>query len=187
MEPVQVTRRSHTALAATIVVAVLVAAFIAVLATRQPSTDRRADSPLIGLPAPGVTGETFDGRSFDLDRSRGRFVLVNFFATWCIPCRNEHPELRAFQSEHKQAGDVDVVSVVFDDEPDQARTFFEEEGGSWPVVLDPDGRLSLDYGVAKVPESYLIAPDGTVVAKVIGGVTAAGLDKLLADLEGKAS
>jgi cytochrome c biogenesis protein CcmG/thiol:disulfide interchange protein DsbE len=185
-DAVDAPRRGRTALAAAVVIAIVVGLFVVVLATREPSTDRKVDSPLIGLPAPGISGGTLQDRTFDLDRSRGRWVLVNFFATWCVPCRNEHPELVAFQREHAQAGDADVVSVIYDDEPGAAAAFFDEAGGAWPVVLDPDGRLALDYGVAQVPESYLIAPDGTVVAKVIGGVTATGLDKLLADLSGGA-
>ncbi len=180
-------RRGRTALAVSVVIGVLAGLFVLVLATREPSTDRRTSSALIGQPAPAITGETLSGRSFDLNRSRGRWVLVNFFATWCVPCRTEQPELVKFSEQHARTGDADVVSVMFDDEPAAARKFFEEEGGTWPVVLDADRSISVRYAVAGVPESYLVAPDGTVVAKLVGGVTAAGLDKLLAELGGRAA
>jgi cytochrome c biogenesis protein CcmG, thiol:disulfide interchange protein DsbE len=168
-------------------VLVLLAAFVVVLATGGNDGQRR--SPLLGQPAPTIEGDTIDGGSYELAADRGEFVLVNFFATWCVPCIREHPELVEFDERHRTAGDASVVSVVFDSRTDQVREFFEKNGGEWPVVLDPDGRTSLEYGVTGVPESYLLAPDGTVLIKIEGGVTAAALEDLLeqvqvADVEG---
>lgn len=172
--------RTRTALVAAVVVGLLVAAFVVVLATRDPSTDKATQSPLIGRPAPSVAGATLDGGTYALADQRGRWVLVNFFATWCVPCRIEHPELVDFQERHAELGDAAVVSVLFDDAPDVAREFFTEEGGDWPVVVDPDGAIGVAYGVARVPESFLVAPDGTVVQRLVGGITARELDELLA-------
>ncbi|MGK2929691.1 MAG: TlpA family protein disulfide reductase [Acidimicrobiales bacterium] len=152
--------------------------FIVVLATSE-SGDREARSPLLGRQAPPISGETLDGGTFDLADHRGQFVVVNVFATWCTPCIREHPELVRFEQRHAQTGDASVVSVVFDDQVDNVRQFFAEQGGDWPVLTDPDGRIALSYAVAKVPESYLIAPDGTVISKLVGGVTAAGLERVL--------
>ena len=75
-------RRGRTALVVSVVVAVLAIAFVVVLATRDPATDRKADSALVGQAAPPVAGRTLDGGSFDLDDHQGRWVVVNFFATW---------------------------------------------------------------------------------------------------------
>jgi cytochrome c biogenesis protein CcmG/thiol:disulfide interchange protein DsbE len=172
-------RRSRPALAAALTLAVIAGLLVAVLWTREPSTDRRAESPLLGEVAPLVAGGTLDGGSYDLDRERGRWVVVNFFARWCVPCVREHPELVRFSERHAATGDASVVSVVFDDTEDSVRALFEDLGGDWPVVTDADGRIALDYGVTGVPESYVVAPDGTVVAKVEGGVTADGLDDLI--------
>jgi cytochrome c biogenesis protein CcmG, thiol:disulfide interchange protein DsbE len=168
-------------------VLVVLATLIGILATG--GGDDGVRSTLIGRPAPGIAGDTIDGASYDLAQHRGEFVVVNFFATWCVPCIREHPELVAFEERHRESGDASVVSVVFDSRPEQVRDFFAEYGGDWPVVLDPDGRTSLEYGVTGVPESYLLAPDGTVLFKVEGGVTAAAMDDLLeqvqvADVEG---
>jgi cytochrome c biogenesis protein CcmG/thiol:disulfide interchange protein DsbE len=153
---------------------------VAVLATRESAGTRAADSPLLGKPAPDVTGETIDGDKVGLAQFRGKWVLVNFFATWCIPCRQEHPDLIRFSNQHRQAGDLEVVGVVYDDSLAAVRDFRRKEGGDWPLLADPNGRIALDFGVSGVPESYLISPDGTVAAKVIGGVQAAALDDLLA-------
>lgn len=176
------TRRRGVAFVAALVATALLVPFVIVLATRDAATDRRTDSPLVGRAAPPIATTTLDGEPFDLDALRGRWVVVNFFATWCTPCRVEHPELVAFADAHEEAGDASVVSVVFDDEPENVAAFFDEEGGSWPVV--DGGGIILDWAVAQVPESFIVAPTGVVAAKVTGGVTRAGLDDLIAGLDG---
>lgn len=173
----------RTALVAASVIAVLAALLVGVLATRTPSTERVTESPLIGRLAPAIVGSTLDGESFDLGELRGRWVVVNFFATWCLPCIEEHPELVAFDEDHSAKGDASVVSILFDDEADDAREVFEQRGGDWPVVIDDEGAVGVAYGVARVPESFLVAPDGTVVQRLVGGVTRAQLDGLLEKYE----
>lgn len=179
-------KRSATVLVPAILVVLVVGFVIVVLATRAPAANRVVKSPLIGRPAPAITGETLAGDSFTLDDELGKLTLVNFFASWCVPCVQEHDDLAAFDRRHREIGDAGVVSVVFDDSPDNARDFFAEHGGDWPVVVGDEGDISNDYGVAAVPESYLLGPDGTVLAKIVGGVTEEGLDELLARVTGEA-
>jgi cytochrome c biogenesis protein CcmG, thiol:disulfide interchange protein DsbE len=179
--------RRRTGLIVSAVVAVLAIGFVWVLGTSESGTDREADSPLLGKVAPALAGPTLDGEQFVIDDHRGEWVVVNLFATWCGPCRQEHPELVAFDEAHNQAGDVELVSVLFDDRPNSAREYFDQNGGEWPVVIDEDGRIATDYGVSGVPETYVIAPDGRVVAKLIGGVTSAGLDQVIAEAGGSSS
>jgi len=126
-------------------------------------------SPLVGKLAPQLAGTTADGQSFDLDRHRGEWVLVNFFATWCPPCVKEHPELVKLS---ETSDDVQVVSVAAGDSADKVTEFFAENGGDWPVLVTDTDSASIDYGLIKLPESYLISPDGTVVEKFVGGITA---------------
>jgi cytochrome c biogenesis protein CcmG, thiol:disulfide interchange protein DsbE len=175
--------RRRTGLIVSAVVAVLAIGFVAVLATREPATDRRRDSPLIGRVVPPLAGETLAGDNFDIDDQRGRWVVVNFFATWCVPCRIEHPELDAFDQAHARAGDAVLVSVLFDDDPASAREFFNRNGGDWPVVLDGDGLIASAFGTPKVPESYLVTPNGRVAAKFTGGVTRDGVDRAIDQIE----
>lgn len=176
-------RSSHRARWIAAGVGVPVALLLAVLATRPPAGVRAADSPLLGQPAPEVSGTTIDGQPAGIGGPRDRWVLVNFFATWCVPCRQEHPELVRFSLQHQVAGDVDVVGVVYDDSPAEVRRFRAKEGGDWPMLADPNGRIALEFGVSGVPESYLISPDGRVAAKIVGGVRAAALDELVAELK----
>ncbi|MEL7209166.1 MAG: TlpA disulfide reductase family protein, partial [Actinomycetota bacterium] len=89
-------RRRGLAFVAAIVAAAILIPFVFVLATREPATDRRTESPLVGRAAPPIETTTLDGEAFSLDSLRGRWVVVNFFATWCTPCRVEHPELVEF-------------------------------------------------------------------------------------------
>ena len=169
-------RPRHTARWAAAVVAVVVAALVIVLATRPPASDVVAPSPIVGQPAPEVEGPALDGSTVRLSGLRGRWVVVNFFATWCIPCVREHPELVRFSDRHDPA-DAVVLSVVYDDQPEDVAEFFRERGGDWAVV--EDGGAKVDFGVRGVPESFLVGPDGVVRTRLVGGVSADGLDRLL--------
>lgn len=172
--------RGRIAALVTVPLAVVLVVFIAILATRAPASDREVASPLLGQPAPLIEGTTIDDRPFDSSTFAGRWYVVNFFATWCVPCVKEHPELLAFEQAQAAAGGANVVSVVFSDEPAAVERFFARNGGDWPVVLTDDAVIA-EWGVAGVPESYLVDPTGTVRAKLVGGVTAAGLDRVLTE------
>ena len=173
-------RPSHPARWIALTVAAIVALFFAVLATREPAASRQASSPLLGHAAPDITGQSvLDGRNVRLSDSRGRFVLVNFVASWCVACAEEHGDLVKFSQRHRATADADVLGVVFDDRDADVRRFFERRGGDWPVVSDPEGKVALDYGVRGPPESFLIDADGYVISKIIGRVTADGLDRLV--------
>jgi cytochrome c biogenesis protein CcmG, thiol:disulfide interchange protein DsbE len=174
-------RRGIRAAVLVVPIALVLLVLIAVLATRDPATDRRVDSPLVGKAAPRISGTTLEGQEFDSSTYDGRWLVVNFFATWCVPCVKEHPELVAFEQAHGEAGDANVISVVFEDDATSVERFFDRNGGDWPVVFGQSTVIA-DWGVSGVPESYIVDPGGLVAAKVVGGVTAAGLDDLLADL-----
>ncbi len=174
-------RRRRTVLVA-VAVAMAAALLVVVLATRDSAFERNASSPILGGLAPPVVGETTEGESFNLDRWRGRWVIVNFFSTTCVPCIIEHPELVAFAERHAAAGDARIVSIVFDDAAENVREFFAVNGGDWPVVATGAGEAAIAYGVTGVPESYLVAPSGVVVWKQLGGVTADGIDDVITEL-----
>jgi cytochrome c biogenesis protein CcmG/thiol:disulfide interchange protein DsbE len=172
-------RRTRKVLWIAVAVAVPVFLLVVVLANGQPAATRAVKSPLLGKPAPAVEGTTIDGAPAGLGDLKGKWVVVNFFATWCVPCRQEHPELVRFSQAHQAAGDAAVLAVVYSDNVQAVKEFRDKEGGDWPMLNDAKGRVALDYGVAGIPESFIISPDGVVAAKLIGGVTAGGLDDVL--------
>jgi cytochrome c biogenesis protein CcmG/thiol:disulfide interchange protein DsbE len=162
---------------AAIAVGLVVVAVAVAVGTRPAAGTRQAASPLIGKPVPLATAQTVSGAVFAPESLRGHWALVNFFATWCVPCRSEHHELVTFRRRH--TSDANVVSVVFQDDPGHVKTFLTEGGADWPALLDPNGRTALDFGVTGVPESYLVNPQGIVVARLVGGVHADELDALV--------
>jgi thiol-disulfide isomerase/thioredoxin len=175
----------HTARWVAVFVLVICAGLVAVLATRPSAQTVEARNPLVDTHAiaPTIDGATVDGTSYRLPRIPGHYVVLNFFASWCIPCQEEGPELVAFQFQHHGSGDASVLSVVFQDTVSDARAYQQKLGVTWPTMADNDGALALAYGVREDPTSFLIAPDGRVMASVTGGATAKGLDQLVARAE----
>ena len=173
-------RGPHTALVTSVVLAVLVAILVAVLATRDSSNERSTQSPLLGRVAPPVEGRTITGEQVSTADQRGRWVVVNFFGSWCTPCLQEHPQLNAFDLAHREEGDAVLISVTFDDSAKKARRFFAEHGGDWPVIDDPENRIGVAFGVPKVPETFVISPDGVVVQRFAGPVTRQAIEDVIA-------
>jgi len=152
---------------------------VVIAAMSDPAESRIATSPLLGRDAPAAAGDVVSGQSQSLADLRGQYVIVNFFATWCVPCRKEHPELVQFASRHAAAGDAAVLQVVYGDRASTVRSFIKRNGGDWTVLDDAQGAVALDWGVRGLPESYLVDPDGVVIAKITGGANAEGLERLL--------
>jgi cytochrome c biogenesis protein CcmG/thiol:disulfide interchange protein DsbE len=167
MEPLAAPPRARRAAAFVAVpLAVVMLLLIAVLITRKSSADRADFNPLVDKVAPSIVGTTLDGKPFDIDKLRGKWVVVNFFATWCVPCQQEHPYLVSFDRRHTQAGDAQLISVVFSDDVGSVRDFFTKNGGDYPVVDGDQGRMALDYSVIRPPDTYIIDPLGIVRARI---------------------
>jgi len=167
-----------TARIVTVAVGVVLIGFIAILATRDDAPEGADSSPLLGHVVPALNGTTLDGTVFDIDSARGSWVLLNFFASWCVPCEQEHPELIDFARRHSD-GSARVVSVTMGDQEGDTRRFFDENGGSWPVIIDAVSAPAT-FVVLQVPESFLISPGGVVVGKWNGQLTADEVDSVIA-------
>ena len=160
-------------------IAVVMMLLFLLFATRDPGTT--SDSAVIGKGqlAPAIIGPTIAGGEFDLDDQRGRFVVINFFSTTCVPCIREHPELVSFHEAYAPTGFAEVVSVAFDDSATNVAAFFESNGGDWPVIARDTGSIAVAYGVPLVPESVIVADNGEVIDKLIGGVTRAQIENVI--------
>lgn len=157
-------------------VAVVLVGFFVVLAAAKPRTDSDISSPLIGNAAPAVVSTLVGGGDFDLARRKGSWVVLNFFNSTCVPCRNEHPELVKFAASQEKLDDgAELFTVVNDDTDGAVTAFFDKNGGSWGKVRDPDGAIAVAFGVAKVPETWVIDPAGFVRMRIAGETTDAFL------------
>ncbi len=150
------------------VIAVVLLAFSIFVATRSPASSSIEASPIVEHVAPAISGPTVAGGHFSLTNYRGKFVLVNFFASWCASCAIEEPQLVRFS----KAGIGRVLAVDFQDENGPARAFLSRYDANWPAVADPNGQIAIKWGVSAPPESFLISPSGVVLTKIVGPVTA---------------
>ncbi|MGH9177138.1 MAG: TlpA family protein disulfide reductase [Acidimicrobiales bacterium] len=165
------TGRRRTALvAAGAVVAVVLA-----VAAFRPAGD---DDPAPPGAAPAITTTDLEGRRVSLSEYEGRPVLLNFWASWCVPCRSEFPLFKEVDGTQ-----VDVLGVVFDDQRGPAADFMEDQGATWPGLLDPGGRIARAYGVARrpgIPVTIAIDRAGRIADRQIGEAGREELDRLVA-------
>lgn len=170
--------RSHVVRWVTLGIVVAVFLPLVVVLGSRLGQETRISSPLLGKPAPAFDLATLDGgriRSADL---AGRPYVVNFWASWCVPCVQEHPHLEAFHRRWSSRG-VTLVGVVFSDTGANARRWQKERNVDWPLAEDPGARTALDYGVLRPPETYVVDASGIVVTKFVGAVGPTSLDDVL--------
>lgn len=168
-------------------VAVVIGVLMWFLIQADPGGTTTADSPLLGRAAPEVISTTTEGDRFELSRRKGSFVVLNFFNSTCVPCLREHPELVEFERRQQQRGaeGAELYTVIWDDREDAVEEFFDRNGGDWPRVRDPDGTIGVTFGVARVPETWIIDPNGFVRVRILGELTADFLDERLGLLAGE--
>ncbi len=149
---------------------VITVALIAVLFSGLGNDPQRIDSPLIGKPAPDFAlKQVGTGDTIDLAQFRGKPVVVNFWATWCRPCYEEHPVLVANAEMLKTQG-VQFVGVVFQDKEEKIQQFLNERGSAYPTLVDQGGKTAIAYGVGGVPETFFLNRQGVVVEKFVGPI-----------------
>ncbi len=147
--------------------------------TRTPAEELyqgRLPAPLEGFPAPEIVLPTLDGGEARLSDLRGKSVILNFWATWCPPCRLEMPALQRVYDDYQ--GRVVVVGVnliMSERSPEAVRAFLEEIGVSFPIWLDVQNQASDAYRVTSLPTTFFIDPQGTICEVVIGGPMAEAL------------
>lgn len=132
-------------------------------------------------PAKDFSLALFDGRTLGLLELRGKVVVVDFWASWCPPCRQEAPVLARVYQEYRGKG-VEFVGVAIWDAEEDAREYVRRYGIAFPAGLDKRGAMAIDYGVTGIPEKYFINRNGVLVKKFIGPMDQQKLRKVLDDL-----
>jgi cytochrome c biogenesis protein CcmG/thiol:disulfide interchange protein DsbE len=168
----------HLARTAAVVVGIVVVALVALLATRKTGASDGISKSAVGRAVPQVQGTTLDGAHFDIDDHLGQFTVVDFFGSWCAPCHAEQGELVKFAKEHANDPNVSMVGIMYRDKKSDAQAFYRTTHATWPILND-DGTTAISFGVTGVPETYVVDPNGEVVAKFEAGLTASALDGVL--------
>jgi cytochrome c biogenesis protein CcmG/thiol:disulfide interchange protein DsbE len=134
------------------------------------------DSPLVGQMAPDFALKAVGtGETLDLAKFRGKPVVLNFWATWCHPCWDEHPVLT--RNAQMMGDRVQFVGVVFQDEESRITGFLKERGWAYPTLVDDRGKTAIAYGVGGVPETFFLDPTGKIVAKYAGPMSTEALQE----------
>lgn len=160
---------------------------VALLMFGMSRDPREIPSPLPGREAPAFTLPVFTNGlggpevdSVSLAALRGKVVVLNVWASWCLACRDEHAALKAAGERYREGGDVVFVGLLYNDAASNGRRWITQMGGqSYPSVLDRGSRAAIDYGVYGVPETFFIGKDGRVAYKHFGPVTDAILERTL--------
>ena len=158
-------------LAALAGVGILVVAVAIVFANGLGSGENAGVAEAVGSDAPPLSGETLAGGTWSLaDRGGDDVVLVNVWASWCAPCREEMPLLREVADTYDSQG-LTVVGLNTKEPPEAAREFLDEIGGvPYPSVIDEDGETAVAWGVFGMPETFVVSPDGEILAKHAGAI-----------------
>ena len=131
-------------------------------------------SVLEGRMAPGFALTTLEGEAVDLASLAGKPLVLNFWATWCQPCKLEHPNL--LEGARRNPG-VAFLGVLYGDTPEKAKRYLDRVGSAYPTLVDPGQRTAMDYGVGGVPETFFIDREGRIVKKLAQPLSATELQR----------
>lgn len=159
---------------------VITAPLVAILASGFGKDPHTIDSPLVGRDAPTFALRQLDGGQTVGLKNAQQPTVVNFWATWCRPCVQEHGVLTAAARRHK--GKVRFLGVVYEDTEERIRAYLKRSGAAYPTLIDEAGKTAIAYGVYGVPETFFIDTNGQIVAKHAGPLNPRSIENYLQKL-----
>lgn len=157
---------------------IIVVPILAVLFMNLGRDPHNIESPLIGRTAPAFAlREVGTDRAVSLESLRGKPAVINFWATWCVPCEQEHPVLVSTAAQMGQS--VQFLGVVYQDQESRIQQFLSRNGQAYPTLFDDGGKTAIAYGVYGVPETFFLNAEGKIVAKHAGPLTPDDLSQKL--------
>ena len=151
----------------------------AVVRSKTASNEGVGPFPVNVRPAPDFEVELYEGGTFRLADQRGKWVMVNFWASWCPSCREEAPDMQRAWLRWQERGVV-FLGIDYQDTPADGRAFIREFGITYPNGPEP-GRLSVDFGILGVPESFMIDPEGRIVGRYVGPMKGETIDQMIGE------
>ncbi|KYZ75025.1 hypothetical protein AXX12_15725 [Anaerosporomusa subterranea] len=136
----------------------------------------------VGKTAPSFTLQTIDGQSFKIGKT-GKITVLNFWATWCPPCREEMPELEVFATKHKN--EILFGAVNLQEPVEKVRAYLDQNNYTMPVLLDPDGKAGSEFLIRAIPTTIILDKNGVIQFRKSGPVTADELETVLKEVQAK--
>lgn len=175
----------RTALRYTVIAFVAILVLVLLLAFRRDPRDIRTGT--VGKPAAAFTLQRLDGTgTLSLADTQGKVTVVNFFASWCLPCKQENPALVRVYERYRASDDVAFIGVLYQDSRESGLRYVQDNGVVWPTASDDDGRVAFAYGVFGIPETYFIDADGVIQGRHIGPIDESTLVTAIDTLRAKA-
>lgn len=176
----------RTAVRYSVVAVVAILVVVLLLAFRRDPRDIRTGT--VGKPAAAFTLQRLDGPgTVSLSDYRGKVAVVNIFASWCIPCKQENPALVRVYERYRASGDVVFLGILYQDSRESGLRYVKDNGVTWPTASDDDGLFAIAYGVFGIPETYFLGADGIIAGRHIGPIEETTLVTAIEALRAKAS
>ncbi|NEW08605.1 TlpA family protein disulfide reductase [Paenibacillus sp. SYP-B3998] len=146
----------------------IIVVILVILAIYQNKPINKEELPTVGYQAPSISLTGLDGNPYTLEELGDKPIVVNFWASWCGPCKLEAPELVRLYGKYKDEIEIYAVNVTTSDTIEDAQDFAEEYGINFPILLDVDGEVSRKYQIKPIPTTFFINKDGVIMEKLYG-------------------
>ncbi len=153
-----------------IIMAIIGISFMLFVVMAPPGKNAPGGALIVGSQAPDFNLTDLDGKQWSLESLKGSAVVINFWATWCPPCREEMPSLSELFELNRGSEGLQILTILYRDVPDNAKAYFSDQGFKMPVLIDPRGKVAKRFGLAGVPETFVIDKKGILKKHFIGPV-----------------